>query len=105
MSIKRRPTSHVIVSKFVKRTMSATDPPNLRLFVSDIYCIFLFSTYMQAHDAVIVAEYVIVRGNVAELFPCSSCEEIQKLNPRACSGQYVIKGTDGSLEQASVYIL
>jgi len=42
------------------------------------------------------------RGNVAELFPCSSCDEIQKLNPGACSGQYVITTSDGSLQQASI---
>jgi len=42
-------------------------------------------------------------GYFAELFACSSCNEIQKRNPKACSGQYVIRGSDGTLERASVY--
>jgi len=44
--------------------------------------------------------------DVSELFPCSSCEEIKKLNPYARSGLYVIKSSEWSdgqtLEQASV---
>ena len=44
--------------------------------------------------------------DVSELFPCSSCEEIKKLNPYARSGLYVIKSLEWSdgqtLEQASV---
>jgi len=48
---------------------------------------------------------VIIYGQpvyVAELFPCTSCEEIKKLDPSARSGLYVIKASDGqSLQQAS----
>jgi len=42
------------------------------------------------------------RGNVAELFPCSSCAEIKAKKPNAGSGDYVIVSGDGpTLEQAS----
>ena len=41
------------------------------------------------------------RGNVAELFPCSSCEEIKKLDDSARSGLYIVKSSDGMLEQVS----
>jgi len=40
-------------------------------------------------------------GNVAELFPCSSCEEIKKLDDSARSGLYIVKSSDGTLEQVS----
>jgi len=41
------------------------------------------------------------RGNVAELFPCSSCEEIKTLDDSARSGLYIVKSSDGTLEQVS----
>jgi len=42
------------------------------------------------------------RGDVVELFPCRSCEEIKEKKPNASSGLYVIMTDGGKLEQASV---
>ena len=42
------------------------------------------------------------RCNVAELFPCSSCDEIQALSHFARSGLYVIE-SGNTLKQASVF--
>jgi len=40
----------------------------------------------------------------AELFPCSSCDEIKAKKPDACSGDFVIMLADGMLEQASILL-
>ena len=43
---------------------------------------------------------------VSELFPCSSCEEINELDSNARSGRYVITTSDGkTLEQVSLVLL
>ena len=43
------------------------------------------------------------RGDVVELFPCRSCEEIKEKKPDACSGLYVIMTDGQKLKQASDY--
>jgi len=46
----------------------------------------------------------VEHGNVAELFPCSSCDEVKAKKPNACSGDHVIMLADGTLKQASALV-